>query len=157
MFRPRFGPAVTEADLPVGFMRWNPVSRGERWGRWPWWLDVGVPWTKVSCWRRSIYDHYHLYSTLLYFRSFLFDDKSVFIGSGAEGCRRLHFLSWMLPSWLCFPAAPTFTPWFPDFFRSEVCWLSEHVEPDDWKCDLGAFWSKFSMVFPMVSYVFLIP
>ena len=36
--------------------------------------------------RRSIYDHYHLYSTLLYFRSFLFDDKSVFIGSGAEGC-----------------------------------------------------------------------
>jgi len=25
-----FGPAVTEADLPVGFMRWNPVSRGPK-------------------------------------------------------------------------------------------------------------------------------
>eukprot|EP00435_Cladocopium_sp_Y103_P065459 s567_g27.t1 len=27
---PRYGPAVTEADLPVGLMRWNPVSRGPK-------------------------------------------------------------------------------------------------------------------------------
>lgn len=25
-----YGPAVTEADLPIGFMRWNPVSRGSK-------------------------------------------------------------------------------------------------------------------------------
>ena len=31
IFRARYGPQMTDADLPIGFMRWNPVSRGG-WG-----------------------------------------------------------------------------------------------------------------------------
>lgn len=132
VFWPRFGPAVTEADLPVGFMRWNPVSRGER-GRWPWRL-VGVPWTKASCWRKGVdlWSLLYLY-TKLYFRSFPLDDKSLSLVSGAEG--------WRLPSWLCFQTAPTFTPWVSwlqvrSLLTFRTCgarWLKMWLGPFWWK------------------------
>lgn len=95
MFRPRFGPAVTEADLPVGFMRWNPVSRGERSGRWPWWLDVGVPWTKVSCWRKEV----DLWS-LSFIQYFIVFQKLSFrwqVGVFRFGCWRLLKVAFFYP------------------------------------------------------------